>query len=135
MFTSKVTVNKSKYVFDKNVLNETILRKSSGDANVQIQFQRGTILLKKEDWKVLVLHLGTLSTSDFYNDGYEYDLQTTQNLEHLNYKIHVIIYRNMSNLLSPCRIPKAGDLGLVIFPYSSCHLSFNFLPDGKSTSS
>ena len=95
MFTSKVTVNKSKYVFDKNVLNETILRKSSGDANVQIHFQRGTILLKKEDWKVLVLHLGTLSTSDFYNDGYEYDLQTTQNLEHLNYKIHVIIYRNM----------------------------------------
>ena len=71
MFTSKVTVNKSKYVFDKNVLNETILRKSSGDAYVQIQFQRGTILLKKEDWKVLVLHLGTLS--DFCNDGYECD--------------------------------------------------------------
>ena len=64
MFTSKVIVNKSKYVLDKNVLNETILRKSSGDANVQIQVQRGTILLK-EDWKVLVLHIGTLSTSEF----------------------------------------------------------------------
>ena len=124
MFTSKVTVNK--YVFDKNVLNETIIRKSSGDANVQIQLQRGTILLKKKDWKVLVLHLRTLSTSDFYNDGYEYDLQTTQNLEHLNYEIHVIIYGNMSDLLSPCRILKARDLGLVIFPYSSCHISFNF---------
>ena len=63
MFTSKVIVNKSKYVLDKNVLNETILRKSPGDANVQVQFQRGTILLK-EDWKVLVLHIGTLSTSE-----------------------------------------------------------------------
>ena len=37
ILTSKVSISKSKHVLDKNVLNETILRKSPGDANIQIQ--------------------------------------------------------------------------------------------------
>ena len=89
-FTSKVNVSKSKYVLDKKVLKEAIPRKSPGDANVQ-----NTVPERNQEEPRL--------------EGYEYDLQMTQNLEHLNYKIH--------GLLSSCRIPKERDLGLVVVAY------------------
>ena len=51
------------YVLDKKDLNIVRLRRSAGQAILHTQFQRGTIRLKKDDWKALVLHDGTLSTS------------------------------------------------------------------------
>ena len=63
----------------------------------------------KQDKKVLLLHLELyVQAKDFYND--EYNLQMTQNLEHLKYKIHVKIYRSFSDPSSPCPKLKARDL-------------------------
>jgi uncharacterized protein YjhX (UPF0386 family) len=40
---------------------------SAGQAILHTQFQRGTIRLKKDNWKALVLHDGTLSTREGFS--------------------------------------------------------------------
>jgi hypothetical protein len=59
----RVLLNKLKYVLDKKDLNVAKLRRSPGEAILQVWFQSGTIRLKNDDWKVLLLHDGTLSTN------------------------------------------------------------------------
>jgi hypothetical protein len=52
------------FLTKKDLNIDRLVRRTAGQAILHTQFQRGTIRLKNDDWKAVVLHDGTLSTRE-----------------------------------------------------------------------